>query len=96
MVKKACVCSKSEAKDALKPVCIPRKSREKGRANIVSPYRRSILKGICGLLIKKIAGMLVKKKREKQSSKGGISCRPTWMTTKLNPQITTTKIASAR
>jgi len=48
-----------------------------------------------GRLMKKTAGNAARKNLSAQSRIGGISLRPTLMTTKLIPQIATTTIANA-
>ena len=57
---------------------------------MTSPYQITILNGMAGLLMKRMAGKLVKKNREKPSSNGEIPSNPTLITTKLKPHTTIT------
>ncbi len=76
------------------PTCIPKKANENCKANIIRPYNTTILNGIAGGLIKKMAGILDNMNRKAQSNIGGISSRPSLTKRKLMPQIITTNKAN--
>ena len=75
MLKKTCICKRREARPAETPALRPENISANCRTNMTREYKTIHLNGTEGLLKKKTRGMLIRKKRLKQSRIGGSSCR---------------------
>ena len=83
----------NEAMPEVIPICMPIKSNENCKANMINPYSMTILNEAAGGLMKKIAGTLANRKRNAQRNKGENSFRLNLTKIKFKPQAITTNNA---